>query len=261
MEIIQEKSVSSYDRGLLYGDGFFTTARVQHGQVLLWDLHLQRLKTCQQRLSFPLLDWQSLEDYCHKQCMSIAEGVLKIVITRGEGGRGYLPPKNANPKVIVQTSSYPEHYHAMHNSGLRLQYAQTKLGHQPLLAGLKTLNRLEQVLIKQEAQQYDCDDVLVEDIVGNVIETSVGNLLCVKEGKAYTPILHNSGILGVYLQYLERNNHIEKVELKRQDLQAMDALFVCNSLMGCMFVQSLAGDQFNLSLARKLKSQLESGML
>ncbi|CAM3969942.1 aminodeoxychorismate lyase [Pseudoalteromonas byunsanensis] len=261
MVITQEKSVSSYDRGLLYGDGFFTTAHVRHGEILLWGLHLQRLQTCQQRLNFPQLDWQSLDEYCSKLCVNIAQGVLKIVITRGEGGRGYLPPHNAKPKVIVQTSPYPEHYPALINSGLRLEYAQTRLGHQPLLAGLKTLNRLEQVLIKQEAQQYDCDDVLVEDIAGNVIETSVGNLLCVRDGKVYTPILQNSGILGVYLQHLERNNHIEKVDLRREDLQTMDALFVCNSLMGCVFVRSLDEHLFNLSLARALKSQLESGVL
>ncbi|MCF6434225.1 aminodeoxychorismate lyase [Pseudoalteromonas sp. MMG022] len=261
MEIKQEKSISSYDRGLLYGDGFFTTAHVQHGQILLWDLHLQRLRTCQQRLGFSQLDWQSLDKYCKDVCASTSQGVLKIVVTRGEGGRGYLPPEHATPTVIVQTSPYPAHYPALHDSGLRLQYAQTKLGHQPLLAGLKTLNRLEQVLIKQEAQQYDCDDVLVEDISGNVIEASVGNLIAMRGGKVYTPTLHNCGILGVYLQHLERNNHIQRVDMSRKDLQAMDALFVCNSLMGCIFVRSLGEQLFDLSLARKLKSQLESGVL
>ncbi|CAH9055266.1 Aminodeoxychorismate lyase [Pseudoalteromonas holothuriae] len=261
MEIIEAHSVSDYDRGLLYGDGFFTTAQVQGGQILLWDRHLNRLKECQQRLQFPSLDWQTLNERCNVESQKLEYGVLKVIITRGVGGRGYLPPKQAHPHVILQTSHYPTHYPELLQRGLALQYSAIQLGHQPLLAGLKTLNRLEQVLIKQDAEKYSCDDVLVCDINSDVVETSVGNLIAVKAGRAFTPILNKCGISGVYLQHLAKHNKIEQRRIKVEEILEMDALFVCNSLLGCAFVRSLGTNEFDLSLAKLLQTQLESGML
>ncbi|NOU49453.1 aminodeoxychorismate lyase [Pseudoalteromonas sp. JBTF-M23] len=261
MEIIQADSISILDRGLLYGDGFFTTAQVKDGQILLWQLHKERLKNCQQRLHFPELNWSRLESTCKKTCHTMSHCVLKIMVTRGTGGRGYLPPNDAQPSVIIQTSEFPAHYKALQQRGLKLQFSVIKLGHQPLLAGLKTLNRLEQVLIKQDASKYDCDDVLVCDIDDHVIETSVGNLIAIKDGKAFTPKLDRCGIEGVYLQHLSTLNRIEKISFPKQMLTDFDALLVCNSLLECAFVHSIGDHKFNLTLAQRLKTQLESGML
>ncbi|MBD1581323.1 aminodeoxychorismate lyase [Pseudoalteromonas sp. S16_S37] len=261
MEIIQADSISVFDRGLLYGDGFFTTAQVKDGRILLWQLHKERLKNCQQRLYFPEIDWPRLENACQRTSQDMSHGVLKIMITRGKGGRGYLPPKNALQSVIIQTSDYPVHYKALQQSGLQLQFSAIKLGHQPLLAGLKTLNRLEQVLIKEDASNYECDDVIVCDLDEHVIETSVGNLIAIKNGKAFTPKLDRCGIEGVYLQHLSTVNSIEKTRFSKQMLSEVDALFVCNSLLESVFVRSVGEHKFNLPLAQMLKTQLESGML
>ncbi|BBN81891.1 aminodeoxychorismate lyase [Pseudoalteromonas sp. A25] len=261
MEIIQADSISTLDRGLLYGDGFFTTAQVKSGEILLWQLHKERLKHCQQRLYFPSIDWLHLDAICNEASQHITHGVLKVMITRGSGGRGYLPPNDAVPSVVIQTSDYPKNYSDLQNRGLRLQFSSIKLGHQPLLAGLKTLNRLEQVLIKHDAAEYDCDDVLVCDIHEQVIETSIGNIIGVKDGKAFTPKLDNCGIEGVYLRHLSALNKIERISLTQKALTKLDALFVCNSLLGLVFVDSIGAYQFDLSLAKQLKTQLESGKL
>jgi 4-amino-4-deoxychorismate lyase len=261
MNIIVDDVISSKDRGLQYGDGFFTTVHVQCGRLNLWKLHLERLKQCSKRLYFPTIDWLKLTDFCTDFVQTCDNKVLKIVVTRGQGGRGYSAPTEAAPVVILYLSDYPKHYRSLSQQGLHLDISTVKLGHQPLFAGLKTLNRLEQVLIKQHAQKLKCDDVVVLDIYDNVIESSVGNIIAIKNGQAFTPKLSHCGIKGVYLQHLEGKNKIRQREISITDLLAMDAVFVCNSLMKLIHVNSIHSTAFESKIALSYINQLDSGMV
>lgn len=249
--------VSPKDRGFQYGDGFFTTAAIQNGKVAHWDLHLERLKTCQSRLSFPDIDWPSLTAHCFELSAKHSTGVLKVVITRGEGGRGYAPPEQAIVNVVTSISPFPTHYALWQQQGVRLHTSGVLLGHQPLLAGLKTLNRLEQVLIKQDAQNYpDYEDVLVCDLDNYVIESSAGNVLAYKGGQWFSPDLSKCGIQGVYLQSLMQHNNIAVEHLSLNSLFDMDAVFICNSLMHCVPVTAINEQVYDLSVALNAKSTL-----
>ncbi|RXF06119.1 aminodeoxychorismate lyase [Pseudoalteromonas phenolica] len=225
-------TITPQDRGFQYGDGFFTTAAIKSGKVQHLDLHFTRLQSCAKALYFPKIDWQQLQSECKKLVSEHKLAVLKVIITRGEGGRGYQAPDNPSLNAIVSILPFPTHYADWQAQGIKVSISNVKLGHQPLLAGLKTLNRLEQVLIKQDAKQFiDSHDVVVLDINNQVIETSAGNLIGFKHGELFTPKLSKAGIKGVYLSALQQVNTITEVEESTVFWTDMDALFTCNSLM------------------------------
>ena len=250
-------TITPQDRGFQYGDGFFTTAAIKSGKIQHWDLHLTRLQSCAKALHFPKIDWRQLQFECEKRATEHQLAVLKVVITRGEGGRGYLAPDEPSLNAIVSILPFPTHYADWQTQGIKVSIANVKLGHQPLLAGLKTLNRLEQVLIKQDAKQFtDSHDVIVLDINNQVIETSAGNLIGLKSGELFTPKLYKAGIKGVYLSALQQVNTIIEVEESIGFWTDMDVLFSCNSLMELVPIIQLDTKQFELEESLIVKQSL-----
>ncbi|MBQ4810987.1 aminodeoxychorismate lyase [Pseudoalteromonas luteoviolacea] len=249
--------ISHRDRGLNYGDGFFTTVKVDSGELSLWDYHVARLQECEQRLGFPPLDYRNLTNQCIEIAKQRESGFLKVLITRGCGGRGYGVPEEPCPEIVITQGGIPTHYQDWQIKGVSLDYSEIQLGHQPLFAGLKTLNRLEQVMIKQAARKNSSDDVLVEDISGHVIESSASNILVVKNGIMRTPKLDMCGISGVYLRHLCNHNEILEGRLKRADLAQADVIFICNSLMGLVPVKALDKQVFDVQTALQLKEEID----
>ena len=252
----QSNAVSITDRGLNYGDGFFTTAKIVNGQVEYWHHHKARLAECAERLAFPELDFSPLEQHIHNQVKQKQTGVLKILVTRGEGGRGYNLPSECNLTIIVSVLEYPANYNALAEQGVSLEISPIKLAAQPLLAGLKTLNRLEQVLIKKAMQTQNCDDVLVLDYNNQVIEASAANIFAIKHGKVFTPKLNECGIKGVYLQALCDKLTVEFKHITVNDLTKADAVFVCNSLMHAVPVNRIEQQCFNVAHSNALLTNL-----
>jgi len=249
-------SVSTRDRGLNYGDGFFTTAMVTDGQAEHWAYHKTRLIECAQRLGFPALEFNALESHITQLIASHHQAVLKVVITRGEGGRGYAPPSECNLNIIVSVLAYPDHYNSLTDSGISLAISPIKLAVQPHLAGLKTLNRLEQVLIKNALQAQHCDDALVLDYNNNVIETSAANIFAIKNNKVFSPRLDECGIKGVFLQSLCDKLTVEFKTVSVDDLTQADAIFVCNSLMKIVPVKSIGEHCFDIAHSQSLLNEL-----
>ena len=140
--------ISVKDRGLAYGDGIFTTAKISHGKVLLFDEHFARLKEGCLKLGLLLPDFANLAHEVSEQAEAYDIAVLKIMITSGEGGRGYSRQGIEKANTIIQISPFPEHYGTWQSKGIRLGISQQLLGINPLLAGIKHLNRLEQVMIR-----------------------------------------------------------------------------------------------------------------
>lgn len=249
-------TISISDRGLNYGDGFFTTAKVVDGQVQYWPHHKARLIECAERLGFPELDFYSLENKITQQITDLQLSVLKILITRGEGGRGYGLPSECNITILLSVLDYPRNYSALAKKGVRLEISPIKLAAQPYLAGLKTLNRLEQVLIKRAMQTQNCDDVLVLDHNNNVIEASAANIFAIKNHKVFSPLVDECGIKGVYLQSLCDKLPVEFKRVQVEDLTQADAVFVCNSLMGAVPVKSIEQQVFNTANSHALLTKL-----
>lgn len=238
------------DRGLAYGDGVFTTAKVVDGRVLLLAKHIERLKSSCTRICLTGVDWQSLMDEVEVQCAHFQLAVLKVVITSGTGGRGYSRVGVSMPNVIVMVHEFPTHYFNWQQSGVSVGIAETTLGINPLLAGIKHLNRLEQVLIRKELDESQWQDLIVLDAQHNIVETSCANVFWIKNTTVYTPKLDNAGVAGLLRnQAISQFSEIKLVKEPIHSLVDIDAMIICNSVMGYVPVASLNSDALSLSIA------------
>ncbi|WP_194755594.1 aminodeoxychorismate lyase [Aliidiomarina indica] len=263
------EALSLHDRGLNFGDGCFTTIRlVRSGsagwQCALWPYHQARLKHTCARLGFSLpLDLEFAVEHVLRQAAIPADlnaAVLRITVTRGQGGSGYSPVENCTPTLIFKISEWPEHYKIWQQQGITMHVAKFRLGIQPAFAGLKTLNRLEQVAIKRELAATDCDDLLVQDTQGYLVEASAGNLFWQRNGTWYTPSVSHAGIDGVVRQWLIRHN--PNIQVVREPVSVLDEaqeLFVCNALMGLVPVRAI--DSRQLPRFRSYGACVETGEL
>lgn len=246
---------NSTDRSFQYGDGLFTTVRVKDGKAMLWDLHLQRLVSGAKRLLIHSFDTDELTAKI-QQAVSAPDQVIKVLISRGQAGRGYSPQGIESPCCYISTAALPD-YSNWQQQGIRLGVAGFKLAQQPALAGLKHNNRLEQVLIKAELAQSDVDELVVLDQNETVIEVSAANLMFCKEGQWFTPALDQAGVNGVMRQYLMAQLSVTEGRYRLADLQQADALLICNALMGVVPVKEFAGQTKNIELVRQFVSGVE----
>lgn len=231
--------VSAFDRGLQYGDGLFETIAVRDGAPLLFDHHLRRLAEGCRRLRMPAPDPALLAREAASLCDGATRAVLKLIVTRGPGRRGYRiatdePPA---PTRIVMLLPAPAMAAEDYRQGIALRLCQTRLGANPALAGLKHLNRLEQVLARAEWDDPEIREGLMMDREGAVIEGTMSNLFIVSAGKLRTPALGDCGVAGILrARVLETAaaHGITATEgrLLPGDVEAADEAFVCNSLIG-----------------------------
>ena len=194
--------IDAHDRGFHYGDGLFETFAVSNGEPAMWDMHMQRLLLGCQRLGFPAPDPTLLRSEALSLCAvpdAPARGVLKIIITRGGGGRGYRAP---SPSAVLATGGvtrmlalypWPDYPAAFWSEGVAVRVCATRLGCNPALAGIKHLNRLEQVLARNEWDDASVAEGLMLDPQGSVIEGTMTNLFVVRNGQLLTPDVSQCG--------------------------------------------------------------------
>ncbi|NOH70952.1 aminodeoxychorismate lyase [Vibrio pectenicida] len=229
--------ISLRDRSFQYGDGCFTTMLVKDSQVQHWDKHKARMQSCLELLGITPPNWQQVESWLRKAIIADAKSGLKLHISRGEGGRGYSPNHVMSPSITINAFNYPIHYERWLIDGIRLGICTLRLGLNPLLAGHKHNNRLEQVLLKAEMDKEGLPDGVVLDINDNVIETTSANIFWVKEDVIYTPDLSNAGVKGVMQRVIIDFAAKNKIDVKTgqyslEELFNADEVFVSNSLLG-----------------------------
>lgn len=234
------------DRSFQYGDGCFTTVLTRNGEPVLWDYHLDRMQQALARLAIDEPDWKQIYDWVTEISYPESQAGIKIHISRGQGGRGYSPKDIHNPLVTISRFHYPTHYLSWQQSGVELVICETKLGLNPLLAGMKHNNRLEQVLIKHELEERQAIDGIVLDLNDNVIETSMANIFWVKDNILYTPSLTMSGVSGVMRRHIIQLAQQASLTIKEETsaLSAVmnaDEIFMSNSLLGIAPVIQIAG--------------------
>jgi len=232
------------DRGLQYGDGLFETCVLRHGRIELWQQHLDRLIAGCQRLAIPTPDPAQLSTELRSLCVGTSDGLVKLIITRGSGGRGYRPPAAPSPRRIWQLHPIPAYPTEYATEGVRLQRCRTQLSQSPQLAGIKHLNRLEQVLARAEWSDPDIPEGLLQDSAGNWIEGTMSNLFVVSDGRLLTPDLSRCGVAGVMRDQVlalaaEQGiaSHIAAIDTAT--LTAADELFISNSVMRIWPVREL----------------------
>ncbi len=233
----QVDAVPANDRGLAYGDGVFETMRVHAGELPLWSRHRARLLEGARRLDLVVPPVNVIEASIRDAIAGIDAGVLKLLVTRGSGGRGYAAPTVQVPTWMLALHPLPSTSASL--NGLRLHWCETRLAMQPALAGIKHCNRLEQVLARAECDQAGCDEGLMQSTAGDVICATAANFLVLREGRWITPSVEACGVAGVCRGWLIGQGLVEVGLLGVHEVETADALALCNAVRGILPVSSL----------------------
>jgi 4-amino-4-deoxychorismate lyase len=225
------------DRGLLYGDGVFETIAIRGGRLQYWPRHLHRLHTGCARLGLQPFASALLAEEAESIINDTEHGVLKLIVTRGSGGRGYRVPESAGPTRIMQLHPWPDYPAACSQEGVRTRLCEIRLGRNPALAGIKHLNRLEQVLARQEWNDADIREGLLTDTDGNLVEGTMSNVFIVSDGVLMTPDLFQCGVAGIMrtlvLELAEQQGLDPCIApVGQETLMQADEVFLTNSLIG-----------------------------
>lgn len=233
-------AIAANDRGVAYGDGLFETMRAHCGDVPWWDAHWTRLRAGAERLRIPLPDEAQVRDEA-VQLLSGEDALLKLIVTRGCGGRGYAPPDDAAPTWIVSTHPLPP---AVTAAGVAVRWCETRLALQPLLAGMKHCNRLEQVLARAEwndplAQDREAIEGLMLSTDGDVVCATAANLFVLRNDRWWTPLVDRCGVAGVCRAWALQELDAAESRLDVTDIEQADAVFLCNAARGILPVAKL----------------------
>lgn len=222
------------DRGFHYGDGCFTTARIRHNRIELYDRHLTRLQNSNQSLSLNAnLDLITESLQLLGESEGKLNGTLKIVLSRGVGQRGYsLPDHPADLWLFYYPQDIQDFKFEQIQSGVLQQAVGLTM---PSLVGLKTLNRLEQVLLKQEADQRGWPEAIVTDVQGGIVEGVSSNCFILIKNTWITPELRYNGVFGVMraeiLQRMRDQGIVyEQRYIGMDEISHIRSLFFCNAL-------------------------------
>ncbi len=244
---MQENLIDVRDRGFQYGDGLFETIAYKNNKLQFWQEHMQRLQQGCERLSLNHID-ESVWLADIKKLQITGDAVVKLSLSRGISGRGYAYENDHNVTRVTAVSAFPD-YPETNLQGVTAIICETPVSINPVLAGIKHLNRLDNVLARNEWKTADIAEGFMFDSAGHIIEGTMSNVFCVLGNELYTPLLELCGVEGVMRQQVikmanELNITVNIVDISKQNFLQMDALFITNSLIGIWPVKTLDDIQF-----------------
>lgn len=243
---VPDGSLAARDRGFCYGDGLFETVRFEAGRAPLWARHMRRLAEGCERLGLPTPDTMLLADEAHALTANRPRAVVRITLSRGTGARGYRPPADAQPTRVVSAADLDDLPGDWYRRGIRVRFCRMRLAIQPALAGLKHLNRLEQVLARAEWSDPGVGEGLMCDTAGRVICATAANLFLVHDGQLLTPSLQRCGVAGVArAELLGSRDDAEVRDLTMDDLMTADEVFLSNAVRGVLPVAYLDASRWD----------------
>ena len=229
------ESIDPDNRGFRYGDGLFETMRGHRGSVPWWPAHWRRLSAGAARLQLPL----PREELVLGEIAAMldgGDGVVRLQLTRGGGGRGYAPASAAEPAWVLSRHGVPP---APPDGALRLRWCTTRLAQQPLLAGLKHCNRLEQVLARLELRDGGEDEGLVLGEGDEVVSAISANVFILRGDHWWTPPVDRCGVAGVCRAWLLGQGLAGERRLDREAVGEADAVVLTNAVRGILPVSRL----------------------
>ena len=237
-------AVDPLDRGLQYGDGVFRTLRVEDGQPRWLNEQLEKLAADATALGIPVPAASLWREDLGRLSGKLSQGVLRLSLTRGTGARGYRCPAAANPTRIMiydPTPPLSDHWPA---TGLHVHLCDLRLSEQPRLAGIKHLNRLENVLARSEWDDAEVHEGVLRDLHDRVVSGVMSNLFFWRGARLCTPRLDRCGVAGVTRARLlrraaEAGMAIEEDDFDLAEVLAADELMLCNSVFGLRRVTRL----------------------
>ena len=261
---INESCIDVRDRGFQYGDGVFETIAFKNNQIQFWGEHMLRLQQACKRLSLNYVEeslW--LEDI--KKLKPDHDAVIKLTLTRGVSGRGYAYQPGGSVTRVAAVYPWPN-YTEQTEQGISAKFCQTPISINPLLAGIKHLNRLDNVLARNEWFDAGISEGFMLDNQQHIIEGTMSNVFCVLDDELYTPKLDLCGVEGVMRGQViksakKMNIPVNIIEISRQNFLQMDAVFVTNSIIGLWTVNKIIDDEVFVEFSQndlvlKLKNNL-----
>ncbi|GAA4354968.1 aminodeoxychorismate lyase [Kangiella marina] len=241
-------SIDISDRGLLYGDGFFSTLRVREGKVEHWRLHVDRIRFSAAKLGFPEIDVTQIERDIEKliAVQHEEQGAIRLTVTRGVGNRGYKAPDEPKVTHIVRWSSFPLSLASASKQGVELGLCQTNDSINTAIAGIKHLNRLPQVLAQNEIPENCFDGIMLagKQIIGG----SKTNIYFWLNDAWYTPSVTNAGVNGTVRRWLlSQQEHVKESQFGLEVLQQADYCMVTNALYGMIPVTKILQHRYDVS--------------
>lgn len=233
-ELVYNTELDWQERALHYGDGLFETLLKFNHQIPLWREHFDRLRRGCERLSIPLPAASWLEKRIADESRELENAVIKIIVSRGRGGRGLQLPVLPQASVFVLCYPWSEPSDQQH----RVSICKTRLPINPNLAGLKHLNRLDYVLAAIELEKNpELTEGIICDIEGFVIEGLISNLFFIDQSCLYTPSLDFAGVAGIMRQLVieqadKLNLKVNEGRYTTQELLESTECFLCNSVRG-----------------------------
>jgi 4-amino-4-deoxychorismate lyase len=261
----QPTGVDPADRGLAYGDGLFETMGAVDGRIRWLDLHFDRLEDGCRRLAIPAPPRAMLEQEIAAHCPKQGRAIVKLIVTRGSGPRGYAPPETASPTRVLAISSWPEYDDSHYRRGIAVRVCRLRLGENTALAGIKHLSRLEQVLAELEIKGHAVQQGLVMDASNRVVGGTNSNLFAVNGAEVATPALTRCGVKGVMRRaVLEAATTLElrvtERDLTLEQVLGAEELFMTNSLFGVWPVATLDAQRFVVGpVTKRLMAHLGYG--
>lgn len=261
---VEGAGISPDDRGLQYGDGLFETMAASNGRVRRFDLHMARLKEGCHRLGMPMPAVELIATDCARVLEGLGAAVVKLMVTRGPGPRGYPPPLDPTvTRIVHSTAQQVSESEAARPLVVRI--CETRLGRNPRLAGMKHLNRLEQVLAGAELREPAVDEGLVRSTDDRLICGTAANVFMVRKGRLLTPQISDCGVSGVMREVVLRlaadaGIDVEVGDFSLADLERADEVFLTNAVRGIRpvgFVEGLAAFAPG-SVTTRLREALEA---
>lgn len=242
------------DRGLAYGDGLFETVAVRDGELLAWENHLERLARGCGVLDLPVPSTRLLTAEAETLARGVPRGVLKLMLTRGSGGRGYRPPATPTPRRVLALNPWPADLPDDALEPVATFICRHRLGVAPALAGIKHLNRLDQVLASAEWPGPEFFEGLMLDLEGSLIEGTRSNIFLLKGDRLATPDLTWCGVTGVVRGAVlraarELGLRVAEQRLEPAALGAADEVFITNSIIGLRSVGRVVGEDSEVEFA------------
>ncbi len=254
--------IAADDRGLAYGDGLFETIAVRGGRARFLDRHLERLASAAGRLGIPCPDSDSLRADLVELAGPCARGVLKLILTRGSGPRGYAPPAAPRPTLLTGLLDGPALRPENYRLGVRTRLCRHIVARNPALAGMKTLNRLEQVVARREWSDPAIAEGLMSDEQGYLVGGTASNLFIVRGGALLTPSIAACGIRGIMRDLViecarRQEIGVRETQIHRDTLPSSDELFLTNALIGLWPIAGVDSRAFRIGpVTRSLMSGL-----
>ncbi len=253
--------IQALDRGLQYGHGVFETIAVMDARPLCLDAHLHRLAVGCRTLGLPEPDMGALAAESAHIVADQSRAVLKIIVTGGVGGRGYQSPPEPMPARIVSVPPWPEYPANYRTEGINAVFCQFTLAQQPALAGIKHLNRLEQVLARNEIAGTGCPEGIVADTSGAIIEGTMSNIFLRRGELLLTPDLRQCGVNGIIRQEILKRADSIGLEasvrrIERAEILAADEIFFTNSIIGVWPVRGVGDHTFGATAVAQRLAQI-----